>query len=332
MLNDDLRQTTQKTTTTTIETTTNKCGRNLSYDIFSTNEEQDEIDGGEFFELTSNELSIMNDKASAIFSCDANNINTTITTDSTNLILDASNLNKVGVDKLRRTYEEKLLSQLTNEQKRYIIDYQTASALCFFESAVKRKCIMKNSQKPHFSQWHSYWLQLVGNVLIYYSSKLNLLPTSSSSVISSNTSNLNGNNCATLTNMPTTSVNSKNVNILTAASSSNSVNSDINEQYYYTQQLQLDRKLFHKDPSKMHPIANWMVVALFQDDCSLLSATNNHNNTSSSNSSNFSNNSRNSSNNSTHASSSSKTTCISVSKKKYDIQLNDLTNGKCNPN
>jgi hypothetical protein len=199
-----------------------------------------------------------------------------------------------------------LLTQLSHEQKRYIIDYQTASALCYFESKVQRKCIMKNSQKPHFSQWHSYWLQLVGNVLVYYSSKINLLPS-------------------TLTNPSINIVNNTNL-----ASSCNSVNSDsiVNEQYY--QNKQLERRHYHKDPCKMHPIANWMVVALFQDDCSLLSANNpnnNNNNNSSSNSSNCSNTSRDSSNHSSN-NSGVKSTCISVQKKKFDIQLNDLNNGK----
>jgi hypothetical protein len=209
-------------------------------------------------------------------------------------------------DKLRRTYEEKLLTQLNFEQKRFIIDYQTASTLCYFESTVKRKCIMKNSQKPHFSQWHSYWLQLVGNVLVYYSSKINLLP---SNLISSSTTLATNNNNLT--------------------SSCNSVNSDsivCNEQYYINQQS--ERINYHKDPCKMHPIANWMVVALFQDDCSLLSSNQHHHQAnSSSNSSNCSNTSRESSNHSTNASSSLRTTCISVQKKRFDIQLNDLNNG-----
>ena len=41
-----------------------------------------------------------------------------------------------------------------------------------FESPIKRKCIIKNFRKPRFSQWKSYWLQLVGgNLLIYYPAK-----------------------------------------------------------------------------------------------------------------------------------------------------------------
>ena len=230
--------------------------------------------------------------------------------------------NNTNHDKLKRTYEEKLLTQLNLEQKRYIIDYQTASTLCYFESTVKRKCIMKNSQKPHFSQWHSYWLQLVGNVLVYYSSKINLLPSTLISSSSTSTQLNNNNNTAT-----------NNTNL---TSSCNSVNSDsivCNEQYYINQQS--ERKNYHKDPCKMHPIANWMVVALFQDDCSLLSANNpNHHhhhphphNSSNSNSSNCSNTSRESSNHSTNASSSLRTTCISGQKKRFDIQLNDLNNG-----
>ena len=123
-------------------------------------------------------------------SIDDDNCTLNIKINNNNTLVPNATIKNTNLDKLRRTYEEKLLTQLNNEQKRYIIDYQTASALCYFESTVKRKCIMKNSQKPHFSQWHSYWLQLVGNVLVYYSSKLNLLPstlTTSSTVTSSST-------------------------------------------------------------------------------------------------------------------------------------------------
>ena len=279
-----------------------KCGRNLSYDLKSTTKTSIEEDFCKY------DVKLYN----------SNNNNQTLISDTIN------SKNNTNHDKLRRTYEEKLLTQLNFEQKRYIIDYQTASTLCYFESTVKRKCIMKNSQKPHFSQWHSYWLQLVGNVLVYYSSKLSLLP---SNLITSSTSSIQVPSSNLVTN-----------NNLT--SSCNSVNSDsivCNEQYYLNQQS--ERKHYHKDPYKMHPIANWMVVALFQDDCSLLSSNINHNhhhhhhhphNTSSSNSSNCSNTSREGSNHSTNGSSSLRTTtCISVQKKRFDIQLNDLNNGMC---
>ena len=94
------------------------------------------------------------------------------------------------------------------------------------------------------------------------------------------------------------------------------------------QNQQIERKHYHKDPCKMHPVANWMVVALFQDDCSLLSSNNPNNNNSSSNSSNCSNTSRDSSNHSGNGSSLKTTSCIGVQKKRFDIQLNDLNNGK----
>jgi hypothetical protein len=49
---------------------------------------------------------------------------------------------------------------------------QFSGSVIMFESPVRRKCIMKNSRKPRFSQWKSYWMQLIGgNLLIYYPMK-----------------------------------------------------------------------------------------------------------------------------------------------------------------
>lgn len=53
-----------------------------------------------------------------------------------------------------------------------ILALEQRMGLVLFESPVKRKCIIKNSRKPRFSHWKSYWLQLVaGNILIYYPAK-----------------------------------------------------------------------------------------------------------------------------------------------------------------
>ena len=79
-----------------------------------------------------------------------------------------------------------------------------------FESVVKRKCIIKNFRKPRFSQWKSYWLQLVGgHLLIYY------LPKSSQ-----------------VFNTGTTAL----------------------------------KPQFNKSACKMHSIAGWMVVNLFENN------------------------------------------------------------------
>jgi hypothetical protein len=206
----------------------------------------------------------------------------------------------INNERLRKSYEENLFnnSQLPMEQKRYIVEYPTAAALIFYEIPVKRKCIMKNGVKPHFSQWHSYWCQLVGNVLIYYSSKLSLLPASTTT--------------HTNTEQPSQHQQSK----TTPACSSSSINSDCMREC-----VTVERKNYHKDPCKMHTIANWMVVALFQVD-DLSQSTGNVGNTPSP--SNYSS----CSNSSTCSSDSAKTTCIGVKRKKYDVQLTDLNNGK----
>jgi hypothetical protein len=59
------------------------------------------------------------------------------------------------------------LSGITNLSNILALEQQIR--LILFESPVKRKCIIKNFRKPRFSQWKSYWLQLIGgNLLIYY--------------------------------------------------------------------------------------------------------------------------------------------------------------------
>lgn len=99
-----------------------------------------------------------------------------------------------------------------------------------FESPIKRKCIIKNFRKPRFSQWKSYWLQLVGgNLLIYYPAKTSLIfskESRRSSVISGE---------------------------------------DLNSTEVLRSQVQNRKVFYHKNPCKMHPIANWMVVNLFED-------------------------------------------------------------------
>jgi len=60
------------------------------------------------------------------------------------------------------------LSGLANLSSIPALEQQMGS-LIMFESPIKRKCLMKNSRKPRFSHWKSYWLQLIGgNLLIYY--------------------------------------------------------------------------------------------------------------------------------------------------------------------
>ncbi|CAF0763175.1 unnamed protein product, partial [Brachionus calyciflorus] len=113
---------------------------------------------------------------------------------------------------------------------------ETSSLQCpngqiiLFESPIKRKCIIKNFRKPRFSQWKSYWLQLVGgNLLIYYPAKTSLIfskDSRRSSVISSE---------------------------------------DLNSTESLKNQVQNKKVFYNKNPCKMHPIANWMVVNLFDD-------------------------------------------------------------------
>lgn len=66
------------------------------------------------------------------------------------------------------------LSGITNLSHILTLEQQfsSGSGVIIFESPVRRKCIMKHSKKPRFSQWKNYWLQLIGgNLLIYYPMK-----------------------------------------------------------------------------------------------------------------------------------------------------------------
>jgi hypothetical protein len=275
-------------------------GRNLTKNFNDSINEEDCTDSGHAYD--DNQLMNM----TTVDLLAKSNSNPTIEQDADGLLTKQILRNN---DRLRKTYEENLYNnkQLPNDQKRYIVEYPTAAALIFYEIPVKRKCIMKNSVKPHFSQWHSYWCQLVGNVLIYYSSKLSLLPTSTP------THNPNSTGSTTSSHQqqqqqPKTSL----------GCSSSSINSD-----YSMECVATERKNYHKDPCKMHTIANWMVVALFQVD-DLNHSTVNMVTVATPSPSNVSS----CSNSSTCSSDSAKTTCIGVKRKKYDVQLTDLNNGK----
>ena len=197
-----------------------------------------------------------------------------------------------------------------------------SSSIILFESPIKRKCIIKNYRKPRFSQWKSYWLQLVGgNLLIYYPSKTIMFNRDTGSHSRRNSTNNAEQPSAEaqLTNSSTFA--STNLNELSTGDES--ISSLVWQQSAAHTQLlqssQQSRKVFyHKNPCKMHPIASWMIVNLFQDKeeeilaaqsaamCDSASA----NNPASQNSSMSSNGVHNAPNHT-----------------KFDIQLNDLNNG-----
>ena len=197
-----------------------------------------------------------------------------------------------------------------------------SSSIILFESPIKRKCIIKNYRKPRFSQWKSYWLQLVGgNLLIYYPSKTIMFNRDTGSHSRRNSTNNAEQPSAEaqLTNASTFA--STNLNELSTGDES--ISSLVWQQSAAHTQLlqssQQSRKVFyHKNPCKMHPIASWMIVNLFQDKeeeilaaqsaamCDSASA----NNPASQNSSMSSNGVHNAPNHT-----------------KFDIQLNDLNNG-----
>lgn len=165
--------------------------------------------------------------------------------------------------------------------------------LVLFESPVKRKCIIKNFRKPRFSQWKPYWLQLIGgNLLVYYPTK---------SVISFNGLSNNQRRNSTTSN--------HSYFIADQFQLDQEVKSDIvsikSDKNQIQSQLQHQKVLFNKNPCKMHPIASWMVVNLYQDkENELLAQSTNINNAQIS------------------------TLNSSLNKcNKFDIQLNDLNNG-----
>lgn len=132
-----------------------------------------------------------------------------------------------------------------------------------FESPVKRKCIMKNFRKPRFSQWKSYWLQLIaGNLLIYYPIKSIVFNNPGSN---SNKTRQNSETSSYIDELISTRVTPENTQD----------NPDIHQLHQEIQQQQKKERMqsqlqqrkvcYNKNPCKMHPIANWMVVNLFQE-------------------------------------------------------------------
>ena len=182
------------------------------------------------------------------------------------------------------------------------------------ESPIKRKCIIKNFRKPRFSQWKSYWLQLVGgNLLIYYPAKTIVFNRRDESVSSTsqrrNSTNSNefytDSVSSAITALAATAANTNTTNI----NELNIIDEELKQQQ--TQQLQSQlqaRKIYyHKNPCKMHPIASWMVVNLYQDkENEILSAKNQ----------------------STGLNTTNQTQVPQqFNHTKFDIQLNDLNNG-----
>jgi hypothetical protein len=211
------------------------------------------------------------------------------------------------------------LSGITNLSSMLVLEQQLSGAggnLIMFESPVKRKCIMKNSRKPRFSQWKSYWLQLIGgNLLIYYPIKSIVFNT----------------NIASNKNRQSIDQNSYIEDLISNQTENTQDNPDIHQLHQEIQQqqkkerlqnqLQLKKCCYNKNPCKMHPISNWMVVNLYQDKeieiiqtAQQLSSTINSNYT------------QNPPINNQNQSTTSSTNNLNLYTK-FDIQLNDLNNG-----
>lgn len=181
-----------------------------------------------------------------------------------------------------------------------------------FESPIKRKCIIKNFRKPRFSQWKSYWLQLVGgNLLIYYPAKA-LVFARSDSLMSQQQQQRR--NSAASNDLYTDSVSAAITAAAAASLATNNEQAIIDEELRQQQTQQLQSQLqgrkvyYHKNPCKMHPIASWMVVNLFQDkENEMLSALNSQQTTSNA--------------------PVSTSLPPQPNHTKFDIQLNDLNNG-----
>ena len=196
-----------------------------------------------------------------------------------------------------------------------------SSSIILFESPIKRKCIIKNYRKPRFSQWKSYWLQLVGgNLLIYYPSKTIMFNRDTGSHSRRNSTNNNEqlNAEAQLTNSSTFT--STNLNELSVGDES--ISSLVLQQSAHTQHLQSSqqsRKVFyHKNPCKMHPIASWMIVNLFQDKEEEILAAQSAAMCDSASANNPASQNSSMSSNGVHT---------AANHTKFDIQLNDLNNG-----
>lgn len=245
---------------------------------------------------------------------------------------------KIKNEKLRKSFEIYFLNTLNKEQMLNLM-IKSQSNLIIFESAIKRKCIMKNSQKTHFKQWKTYWIQLVGNTLVYYQiNKLNTL--------------LNINYKQQQAETIQTAI--------LASSSSNGLNQQQEEVKThlnydcFNEIIQLDRKYYHKEVFKSHTISNWMCVALFNLDSQLDKAKSDsisvdipnsndvndydeddddstHKPVSCLNLHSNHHNSQSTSTTTTNTNNNSNSTCNSINlntnNNKFDIQLNDLNNG-----
>ena len=190
-----------------------------------------------------------------------------------------------------------------------------------FESPIKRKCIIKNFRKPRFTQWKSYWLQLVGgNLLIYYPAKTLTVFNRSDSMSSSTNnasfqqrrSSVNSNEFYTDSVSAAITANAANTS---AANEHVIIDEELKQQQtqQLQQQMQAKKVNYHKNPCKMHPIASWMIVNLYQDkENEILAALNQ---------------SMNNGGGANGAASSSSSLPAQLNCAKFDIQLNDLNNG-----
>jgi hypothetical protein len=139
-------------------------------------------------------------------------------------------------------------------QKHYdtILDFNVKDPFFFKETPIKRKCVMKSFQKTRFSQWKSYWMQLVGgNLLIFYEAKKVLFYSNrykNNSCITSTLSEISTNNDSDTTNVNK----SKNKSFSPPKLNVHIQNYGDSEKCYY-----------QKNPCKIHQISNWMIVNLF---------------------------------------------------------------------
>jgi len=184
-----------------------------------------------------------------------------------------------------------------------ILGYEQHLKLILFESPVKRKCIIKNYRKPRFSQWKSYWLQLIGgNLLVYYSTK-SVLSTFNGLTTNQRRNSTTSNQSYFMVDQFHLDSEIKSIDIV----STNSVDQQKQDKLQQLQtQLQNQKVLYNKNPCKMHPIANWMVVNLYQDKENEILAQIDQQ---------------------TSAEHQSSTLNSSQKYNKFDIQLNDLNNG-----
>ena len=203
------------------------------------------------------------------------------------------------VDQQRHPTEQSSLSSVL-----YIDQHQLQHRMVIFESPVKRKCIIKSLRKPRFSQWKTYWLQLIGgNLLVYYPTK---------SVIASIAGAANQQRRSSTASQQSYFMQQQEQFQLDAEIRSVDMVSTNSADQMRCQQLHAQFKhqkvLFNKNPCKVHAIASWMVVSLFTDKEIELSQMETAQSVLTSNNSSNSNTS-------------------SSKYNKFDIQLNDLNNG-----